>query len=254
MSHLKSWTQEDIDYLEAHFGKCHVSKIANHLERTEIAVIGKARRLGLTMLTAGGYITLHELSKFLEVNNRTIKRWFEAGLKYRQKAILSKSYYFIDVGEFWSWAKNHKQLIDFSRMERGVLIPEPSWLDEAYKNSQKAAIKRHHVIWRPVEDQFLLSSLKKGDAYETIASALERSVRAVKARYRKLVSEGVAERKRYRLPWTQIEIDMLMDMDKQRLPDKEIAEELGREIHDIRYRRKRLREKGIHNFRKRKSS
>lgn len=254
MAHCKGWSQEDVDYLEAHFGKCHVSKIAKHLERTEKAVVGKARKLGLNIQTAGGYITREDLVRSFKTNRHVVNSWFEKGLKCRNLKIVKKNYYFIDIADFWKWAKDNIELIDFSNLERNVLIPEPKWLDEACKNSYKTAVKRNFKPWSNVEEQYLVSRRKQGDSFRDIATELERTQRAVVARYAKLVERGLAQRKRHLIYWTEKEVEMFLVMDKQGLQDKEIAEELGRETTDIKYKRKHLRMQGLYQGRKKRSS
>ena len=58
----RPWTSEDESYLAEKWGYASVPAIAKKLNRTENAVVVRARRLGLgAVLMAGGYVTLNQL-------------------------------------------------------------------------------------------------------------------------------------------------------------------------------------------------
>ncbi|WP_404427281.1 hypothetical protein LG296_01555 [Ureibacillus chungkukjangi] len=243
---MARWKAEELEYLESNYGTREVSKIAKYLNRTEIAVVAKARRLGLSMLTAGGYLTLSELAKHLHVDIKTIKLWHTKGLKYRELTVYKQKYIFIDISNFWKWAKDNQNLINFSKIERGMLAPEPEWLDRAYKNYVLNTPKRKGIKWTALEDKHLLAGTKRGDSLEVISNELGRSIKSLQTRMARIMKT------RAYIKWTQKEIDLLIRMDQQGIRDKEIAEQLGREVVDIKSKRKSLRSKGIYKYDKRK--
>lgn len=72
------WTQEDEDYLERNLHRKSVADIAKTLNRTQVAVRLKAKRLGVNKLYQEGY-TMRGLCMALGCDHRKVKTWVERG-------------------------------------------------------------------------------------------------------------------------------------------------------------------------------
>lgn len=82
-----SWTDEDMKYLSDNFGRIHLSEIAEHVERSELAVKCKALRMRLMMpseVSDNLLITVLEL-KFVDISYFMPNRKFFEAVGLSQK-------------------------------------------------------------------------------------------------------------------------------------------------------------------------
>jgi len=186
----KRWTQEDVDYLEMYWGSHSIESIAAYLNRSLEGIRAKAQRLGLggaTMTTSR--VTAYQLSVITGVDRKTVKRWMNQGLPYKKQKLTRVYNYFIEPQDFWKWAKNQKH-IDFRRIERGVLIPEPDWLDEKIREQYNSTLRRHRSFWTTMDDVRLRDMLAKGYTYARIGKELERTEKAIGRRIKFLYEKS----------------------------------------------------------------
>lgn len=125
----KKWSKEDLEYLENSWGYVSIPSIAKHLGRSVNGIKLKAGRIGLGRhLHSGEKITLLAFCEAIGKKNSYswIKdRWVRLGLPVRYQKTISKRYAMIDIDEFWVWAEQHKDLIDFSAFTEGTFGKEP---------------------------------------------------------------------------------------------------------------------------------
>ena len=77
----RTWSSEELSYLEEHWGIVSIVSIAKKLNRTENAIIVKAQRLGLgPALQSGDYITFNQLVQTL-LGHQSDSYQLQAGLK-----------------------------------------------------------------------------------------------------------------------------------------------------------------------------
>lgn len=232
--HRRRWTEEEINYLELHWGSKSRKRIAKTLGRSENAVILKAQKLGLgNPLTHINGITISQLSKVLNTDYAILKNWIaKYGMPAKRKVVaLEKKVLYITYEDFWKWAEKHKQMIDFSRMERLSLGPEPKWAEEKRKADELTKLrvpKPHNTPWSKEEDEKLKWMLKQFKyTYPEIAEELQRSQGAVK---RRIINLGLKERpvQLYsHIKYTREEEKLIVGMLEKGYCFEEIASRLG---------------------------
>lgn len=194
----KPWTEEEVYYLQDNWGSVSIKGIANKLNRSFDAVKQKSQKMGLgdPRLHYDG-LTVNQLASVLNVEHRTLRNWiklydFPARFKLfsRKERTLVVSY-----EDFWKWAEANKNMLDFSKIERLSIGPEPEWVEEKRKADQLKNLhvpRTHNTPWSKRDDARLKQMLKQFKyTYPEIAGTLKRSQVAVKKRIRDL---GLKER------------------------------------------------------------
>ncbi|WP_110114402.1 hypothetical protein [Bacillus sp. CGMCC 1.16541] len=185
----REWTHEEMEYLKANVGEVRLDTIARNLNRSYNAVIQKLTDLGIgntrEML---GLLTFGELARYLHVDRNIVKSWADHHhLPYISKITRkTKRFYFVSPEDFWKWAAQNKEKVNFSQIESGTILPEPSWFyDEKVKYSSSK--KRSYKQWSVKEDRELLLLHSKGWKPTCIAKQLQRSVDSVYKRMGRLL-------------------------------------------------------------------
>ncbi|MFV8828988.1 hypothetical protein [Alkalihalobacterium sp. APHAB7] len=184
----KKWTEEEVFYLTESVGKYTLSTISERLGRSETSVLMKMKRLGIANTRSQtGLLTTLELAKLLKINTSSVRRWItEHGLKCTQKKTRSKRfYYFIDPEDFWEFAFQNREKIDFSKIEPRTILPEPDWLAQERKKSQQSKKIKKYKRWTTQEEE-LLKRLVNEDEY-SIRKAAKKLDRSIISVYRKLI-------------------------------------------------------------------
>lgn len=189
----KAWTVEEEEYLAQWYGRRPIELIAKKLKRTPYAIEVHAERdMGIYPKTNSGQATASELANILKVDNHAVTDYWIAKLKMpaRKRVIKYKSKFWrIDVEEFWKWAENHTDKINFTKMERGLLLPEPNWLDEVIKMQLEKWGEKRFKKWTAEEDSRLIMYVKLGKTYKEIAELLGRTKSSVEHRHWRLVKK-----------------------------------------------------------------
>ncbi len=184
----RTWTSEELSYLEEHWGIVSIASIAKKLNRTENAIIVKARRLGLgPALESGDYITFNQLAHTLlghQSNSYQATSWIKnRGFPVHLKRVNKNSFKIVYLEEFWKWAEKNRSFIDFSRLEPFALGKEPEWVKEQRKKDYYAFSLQRKTAWTADEDsklKYLLSKQKYG--YKELSEMLHRSAGAIQRR------------------------------------------------------------------------
>lgn len=183
----RRWTVDEIDYLKENVGFRRIKDIAETLGRTETAVTLKLKRLGIgTSRSVSGKVTSGELADLLGVDRNTVKWWIvHHHLPATKKVTYKKrKYTLISPEEFWNWAKDHRERIDFSKVVKNSLPPEPDWLEEERRTPSYQ--KRNYQGWSTKEDQMLATYIDEGLSYKEIAEIMNRSFYSVERRYHRI--------------------------------------------------------------------
>ena len=138
MSRLnKTWTADEIDYLISAWGNVNMSTITKHLDRSECAIRLKAGKLNLGPFLANGYryITISNLYKLIRPNTSATylkTSWVKnRNLPTHNISRSSKTNFIVVyIDEFWMWAEKNQYFLDFSKLEKYQLGPEPENLDK----------------------------------------------------------------------------------------------------------------------------
>ena len=237
----KHWTEEDEALLIEMYGMHSYKKISQRLQRSETAIIQKARKMNLgSPQQASEYINMSELGECLGRSKSTIKRWIKLkGLPHSKRIISKKEkMYRIDVQKFWKWAYENINLMKWELYTRNSLGKEPEWQDKKIKE-YNSKIKYKTTEWTETEIANLQLWYKQGVDLKEIGKRLNRSPNAVDIRLTRI---GADRRRIITLPWKDEEIEMLLEMrGKKKMKIKDIAEELGRSERGVMRKCDRLK-------------
>lgn len=225
----KNWTKKECDFLEDKWGTVSIPTIAKSLGRTEYAVKLKASKLGLGRhLYSCEEITISQLVKVLGAHyNYTVDRWISYGFPVKYKKSVSKKYKVFKLEDFWKWAEQHRDILNFSKFEKGMLGKEPSWVDEK-RQADIAAAKYIKTPWTIEEDNILINMLNSYKySYQDISDRLKRTGGAIK---RRMVDLGLKQRPLKadnHIPWTNEEVKILLNLKDKGFSPEVIANKLG---------------------------
>lgn len=240
------WTKEDIEYLEDNFGLKNIKTLARKLNRSEDAVIIKAKKIGLGGITeTTNCINASQLADAIGADAKTVLRWInDKGLKAR-KIVLAKekAYWQIKLENFWKWASINKDRINWAKFEVNNLGKEPLWVEEIRKRDL-AKPKNQNTKWTKEQEKKLIMYWNAGKTASEIAKIMNRTKEGV---WRKVARLGLDKRV-VALPFKKIEDEILINMKLNGAKDIEIAEELGRSYGSVSFRRKTLIKEGKLNW------
>lgn len=245
----KFWSNKDIEYLEDNYGKYSLKTLAKNLNRTEVAIKEKCTRLGLTSALGNtGLLTTNEIAIAFGVDRKTIWNYIQyKGLPAKKKVVLRTGRFWrIDINEFWKWLENNKELLDFSKLDKNILGLEPIWVDEKRRDDIRNK-SRKYKTWTKSEIKYLRANYKI-KSFKEIALDLNRSLNSVQVKAQKLRLIKMVQ-----LNWQPIEVDILIQMKKQGFTDTKIAEELGRSLSSVDWKRKELLKSGVLDYKYRRA-
>lgn len=242
----KTWTFEEISYLEDNWGKRSTKAIAKKLRRNTNSVRLKAYRSGLgdARFNFDG-ITMNQLAVALNLHHSTLRNWEEKyDFPVRVKVFTeSMKVKVITYQNFWKWAEFNKEMIDFSRTERGFMGSEPDWVETKRSADQirKMHIPQpHNTPWSKKEIGLLKGLVETGSTYSEIQRHIQRTEGAIK---RKLFELGVKYRPD-RLPnhkkYTTEELEYIENAMNEGRSFEEMAEKLNRSALGIRGKVERM--------------
>lgn len=186
MAKNRNWTQEEIEYLEDNYGKYTMKTLMQNLDRTASAIANKVNRLGLgRWYSCQGKITLGEFSKATGITLSTLMNWMKMhDLPVYSKKMRETKFYFINIYKWWKWAATHRQMVEWDKIDRLAIGPEPFWVAE----SRKAKVvdsdySQKKIPWSKAEDEKLKWMLKQYKfTYPYISKELNRTHGAIKRR------------------------------------------------------------------------
>lgn len=241
------WSKEEIEYLKKKWGATSIPAIAGHLGRSVNAVKIKAQKAGLRRhLHSGDYITLNQLCKALDVSYSTwsLGMWQRHGMPVKYRKVVNNSFRVIYVRDFWKWAERNKMVIDFSKMERGALGPEPFWVE--YKRIADIAAKKYkRTPWTEDEDALFIKMLDTYKySYREISVALKRTEGAMKRRMKDLRLKQRPVKANNHNPWSKEEEEILISMYYKGYISEIIAERINRSALAINGKIERMVKEG----------
>ena len=226
----RTWTSEEEQFLQDHWGSKSVINIAKALNRPYGGVRRKATELKLSEPTLHyDGITVRVLMHELKVPYSTANTWIEKyGFPRRKKIFVKKNKVaVVKFDEFWEWAENHKHLINFAKLEPKALGKEPEWVEE---KRQIDRLRFHERRPWTDEDIERLKSLvfQFRYTYPQMSAELQRPESSIKG---KLIELGIQARPvslNRHIKYTLEEIDMILDMLYKGYSFNAIANELNR--------------------------
>lgn len=245
MGRSSNWTQEELLYLEEKWGVISIKAIARNLGRSIEGVKLKAQRMGLRdpRMNFEG-ITINQLGKAIGREYSTLKGWIKRyGMPAKKKIFSQESRVLvISYSEFWKWAEQYKELMNFAKMESNILGAEPEWVKEKRKADQLKSQKTEQAVhWTPEEDQRLLQVLQtRNMTYPDVARMFDRSESAIKRRLHDLGVKMRPVRLENHVKYTPAEVKRLLEMAEQGYSYETIGRELGKSALGIRGKLERM--------------
>lgn len=185
MAKNRNWTQEEIEYLEDNYGTVKIKTISKKLNRSASAIVNKVNRMNLGRWYTRAGVTMGEFSKATSIAHGTLRNWTEHyEMPFRKKSIRQSDFYIIKLEDFWKWAETHKQMIEWNKIERLAIGPEPHWVNEARKAKViECDLSAKKIPWTSSEDEKLKWMLKQYKfTYPDISKELNRTHGAIKRR------------------------------------------------------------------------
>ena len=167
-----------------------------------------------------------------------MNRWIENGLPVKKHKVKNSTFRVIDIDDFWKWVEQHKELVDFSRLEENVLGKEPAWVKEKRRIDKRE--KFNTEPWTPAEDSKLIQLLDRYEyTYHDLSQILNRSEGAIK---RRIYDLGLVQRpvRNENKPWTEEETRKLLEMKAKGHCWEEIGRALNRTGSAVRGKYERL--------------
>lgn len=227
------WREEEIEYLEDSWGVYSIPTIAKKLNRPIGGVKVKAYRMGLDQhLYSGGKVTLNLVIKNLGYKSYTwmIKQFLKYGCPIQNKKVNNKSFKVIEINEFWNWAKDNKDILNFRYFEENSLGLEPEWVKDKRKQD-KINLKKlnKNKLWTSEEEALLIAKLKSyrytckelAKEFNRTEDAILKKISKMKIPYRPVPKN---EKKINEIIWTNNENEKFISLYKSGYSIKEISE------------------------------
>ena len=237
------WTPEEEQYLQDKWGEVGIKGLAKTMGRSENAIIVRAQRLGLgAHLHADSRVTANQLMKAIyggkQQGGWTMNRWIKNGLPIKKHLVKNSRFKVIDIDDFWKWAEQHKDIVDFSKMEENILGKEPEWVKEKRMIDKRERFNANP--WTQGEDRKLIQLLDRYEyTYNDLCKMMNRTEGAIK---RRIITLGLIQRpiRNYDRHWTDEETEKLLTMKAKGHCWEEIGQALNRSGSAVRGKFERL--------------
>lgn len=188
----ETWSKEEIEYLENEVGSVKVPTIARNLGRSKQSVQLKMKQLQIyNTKQQTGMLTMNELAHFIGVERKIVEGWVvRHGLKCKKRVTKEeRTFFLIWPEDFWEWAKNHKDKVQFNDIEPDILAPEPAWVDQERRREYDFSLKKRktYQTWTTKENHELIYLREeKALTYKEIGEIMNRSAISVERRYKRI--------------------------------------------------------------------
>jgi len=237
------WTEKEKSTLEQYWAKLPPSQIAKMLGRGTDGVRRQAVKMGLGLrIRQVDGISANELYRVIahETSNDCLRFFQHNGLKvHRQPTDGKQTRAWVDYKTFWAWARKHVGLINFRLFERGLLGPEPKWMEEA---RLKAAGRIPPRRWTPGEEKKLRMEIQaQAFTGSELAAMHGRTEKGIQAKLRQMVIPYRPLPDAQPREWTKKDVERLEDLHSRGWHKDAIARELGRSTASIETKIQKMR-------------
>ena len=227
------WREEEIQYLEDSWGVYSIPTIAKKLNRPIGGVKAKAYRIGLDQhLYSGGKVTLNLVIQNLGYKSYTwmAKQFLKYGCPIQNKKVNNKSFKVIEINEFWEWAKENQDILNFRYFEENSLGLEPKWVKEKRRQDRiKLKKLNKNKLWTREEETLLIAKLKSyrytckelAEEFNRTENSILRKISKMKIPYRPVPKN---EKKINEIIWTNKENEKFVRLYKSGYSIKEISD------------------------------
>lgn len=249
----KPWKPEEDEYIAEHWG-CQggMPAIARALDRSVISIQERGQKLKLGPYLDGG----EKISFYQVVSTVTgmkesgaygylLEKWQKLGLQVHKTRVRGSLWRMIDMEEFWVWAENHQDVLDFSRFEENALGREPEWAKAKRRIDQMNRNMEHpkKQPWSQEEIELLKTMLNNGATYEQLMKAFRRSAGAIRRKIYDLYLPHPIEAKLTR--WTERDMRKCAMMIENGFSMAVCAAKLGRSPEAVRGKIEWIKKKGL---------
>lgn len=191
----RKWTEQEDEYLISKYGTCELEKIARYLKRDVKSIARRLDRLGFVNVKENLGVSTYELAAAANVDIHTVYRWMNnQGLPFKTAYSKERTFSVIDIKDFWKWAEEHKGLINFSRIEKHSLMPEPAWVDQQRKLDYYNRPQKEGRNWTEEEDERIWNMFySQGMAQKEIGELMGRSTKSIQKRLARIRAKRVAK-------------------------------------------------------------
>lgn len=233
----KPWSSQELETLEEMWGNFAVPTISKHLGRSPNAIITKARKIGLgAFLDNGDYVSFNQVLKCfgIEDYSYTSVNWIKnKGFPVQYKKVNKSRFKVVKIENFWKWAKNNIDLIDFSRFQKNTLGEEPEWVNDIRKiHEDMASSFTRNTPWTPYEIERLKFLSKRGYTMFEISKDIRRTEGSIKRKMYDLYIETCSRSSKKK--WSEEEKTELKQYILNDLPYEIISQKLDRSVVSIR--------------------
>lgn len=186
---LRRWTAEEDDYIIQRYGTQPISFIAKKLKRTTGAVEGRLNRLGIYGgRSNNGDLTTYDLAAELKVDVHTVYNWIRKyNMPCYQATVKTRVFIMIEVRKFWKWAEGNKERINWCRVSKNTLVPEPAWVQQQRHCDLMNRPQKENLNWTAEEDAKLWQMYYSlGYTQKQIGEIMGRSARGIQRRLNRL--------------------------------------------------------------------
>lgn len=183
--------EQEIKFIQENLGRMSLETIAKKLGKNINALQKNLYKYTGSTNTKQhtGMVTAGELANAFKIDRNTVVGWIERhNLPYTKKITKRERVFtFIDVEIFWNWAEKNKNKVDFSKLEKHSLPPEPHWVAQERKLKRK---KSNYKAWTVHEESRLIHLVEQGKDFKEIAKILNRpSASGVEKKYYRIKPE-----------------------------------------------------------------
>lgn len=213
----RAWTEEEDFYLEEKWGTVSIPSMAKRLNRSELAVITRARKMKLgPFLESGEYVALNTFLKAIGYQGGSaykMKSWVKnRGFPLSTKMVNTYRFKVVYIDKFWEWAEKNRCFLDFSKIPPLILGKEPDWVAEQRKKDAMCCSVQRKDRWTGMEDALLRQGVQDGMTYVELVAMLGRTSGAI---LKRCIDLGMKERPVRKSPhdtkWTTKQMKIVED-------------------------------------------
>lgn len=236
----RTWTKEELDYLQNNWGTVSVKTIAKKLGRSENAVLIKVGKLGLgPFLENGEYVTFNQLLHALGIrgsyNYKNISWIQNRGFPIQTKKVRNCSFRVVRLEDWWKWAEANQAFLDFSKFEENALGKEPDWVKEKRKRDFDLNQKYKKTPWTSIEDKQLERLVNQYKyTYSEISKIMRRTEGAIQRRCVDLGLKGRPLRESPQNKWEDWQLKKLDELLDSGVSYEVMSEIIGKSVKAIR--------------------
>ena len=224
----RKWTEDEEIFLFENVGKLTFLNIGIELGRSENSIASKAKLLGVKVVDNQGFLDGETFCETIGISRSTFEYWRKAH-NFPAKKQKNFKYLAIDLDKFWSWARQNKKIVNWTKFETGALGVEPRWVREVRKNNR---YNRNKKVWELDEDEILKRMIAKGATYPELSKVLRRSQASIKRRIYDLYLPSPA--RTIHKKWTEEEIMYAVEKLRSGSDLMVVASDLGRSESGLR--------------------